>query len=204
LALRGRDGFGLLTADNYDQYLMRYYLVPSATRYLAGLGGQERREYLATHDWLDWDGKQAVFTFADYALHAGRFKMIPAFDDLALSLAEPSLFGDKTTEARHFTEFSLREATGDPHAEVDSDVKTLVDLMNPQYFVNQDNAGCAGHWWLRRGTGESGISMTAITNLAVGLENQNKRVDMWFFWDAAHCIDMDSQGFLGWVEDCVR
>jgi hypothetical protein len=204
LGPQGRDGFGLLTADNYAEYLMRYYLVPSATRYLVALTGEARDEYLTKHGWLTWDGKQVAFTFADYALHAGRFKMIPAFDDLALKLAEPSLFGDETTEARHFTEFSLREATGDPNAELDSDVKTLVNLMNPQYFVSQRNSGCAGHWWLRRGTGESGISMTAITNLAVGLENLGKRVDLWFFWDAAHCIDMDSNGFIAWVEERVR
>jgi hypothetical protein len=204
LSLEGKEGFGLLTADNYHEYLMRYYLVPSATRYLATLADEVRGEYLAEHEWLSWDGKVAGFTFADYALHAGRFKMIPAFDDFELQLAEPSLFGDKITEARHFTQFSLREATGDPNAELDSDVSLLVDLMNPQYFVNHKNGGCAGHWWLRRGTGESGVSMTAITNMAVGLENLGKQVDTWFFWDAAHCIDLDSQGFLKWVGECTR
>jgi hypothetical protein len=203
LGLLGTEGFGVLTADNYADYLMRHYLIPSATRYLGALSHERRSEYLAEHDWIRWDGERADFTFADYALHAGRFKLLPAFDDLDLKLAEPSLFGNVTTEARHFTEFSLRKATGDPQAELDGEIRRLVDMMNPQYFVGQRNSGCARHWWLRRGTGESGISMTAITNLAVGLENSGCQVDTWFFWDAAHCIDMDAEGFIAWVARTV-
>ena len=199
LGLQGRDGFGLLTAENYDRYLMRYYLLPSATKYLATLTDIERDAYLANHRWVAWDGECAEFSFADYALHAGRFKMIPAFDDLDLKLAETSLFGDKTTEARHFTEFSLRKAADDPSAELDGEVRALTDLMNPMSFVTRDNTDCAQHWWLRRGTGESGISMTAITNLAVSLENRGKHVNTWFFWDAMHCIDQDAEGFIAWV-----
>lgn len=41
--------------------------------------------------------------------------------------------------------------------------------------------------------------MTAIVNLAAGLENLGKSVDTRLFWDAAHCIDMDPEGFIEWV-----
>jgi hypothetical protein len=201
LGLQGRNGFGAITAANYDRYLMRYYLIPSATEYLGALTDDERNGYLAGNKWIAWDGVQATFAFADYVAHAGRFKWIPAFDDFDLKLAEPSLFGNKTTEARHFTDFSLRKTTGDESAEIDSEVKMLANLMNPMYFVGQDNPGCAEHWWLRRGTGESGISATAIVNLAASLENRGKNVDTWFFWDAAHCIDQDAEGFITWVGD---
>jgi hypothetical protein len=204
LGLQGRDEFGTLTAENYDQYLMRHYLIPSATRYLSSLAVDQRDEYLAKREWIGWDGERATFSFADYTMHAGRFKMTPAFDDFELKLAEPSLFGNKSTEARHFTEFSLRKATGDPSAELDGDIRKLVDLMNPMYFIRRNNNGCAQHWWLRRGTGESGISQTAIINLATGLENLGKHVDTRFFWDAAHCIDMDAQGFIAWVGEITR
>ncbi len=201
LGLQGRDGFGLLTAENYAEYLMRYYLLPSATKYLDALADGERNEYLAHNRWIQWDGGRAVFSFADYVAHAGRFKGIPAFDDFDLEVAEPSLFGDKTTEARHFTDFSLRKTTGIESADLDAGVEILVNLMNPLYFILQNNPGCAGHWWLRRGTGESGISQTAVANLSAGLENRGKQVDTWFFWDAAHCIDQDAEGFIAWVGD---
>ena len=37
LNLQGKNGFGTITADNYDKYLMQYYLIPSANKYLKGL-----------------------------------------------------------------------------------------------------------------------------------------------------------------------
>ena len=199
LGLQGRGGFGALTADNYGDYLLRYYLVPSASDYLGALSSADRNAYLAQNAWIEWDGKRAHFAFADYQLHGGRFKLVPAFDDFDMALAEPSLFGNETTEARHFTEFSLRKTTGNDKAEVDPEVKALTHLMNPMYFTMRDNPGCAEHWWLRRGTGESGISMTAMVNLAVSLENHGKRVDARMFWDAKHCIDQDAEGFITWM-----
>ena len=199
LGLQGRGGFGTLSADNYDEYLLRHYLVPSASDYLSGLDASDRDAYLAQNTWIEWDGQRAHFAFADYQLHGGRFKLIPAFDDFQMKLAEPSLFGDEKTEARHFTEFTLRKTTGDHKAEVDPEVRALTQLMNPMYFTMRDNPGCAEHWWLRRGTGESGISMTAMVNLAVSLENHGKQVDSWMFWDAMHCIDEDPEGFIAWI-----
>jgi len=199
LELQGRNGFGAITADNYDRYLMDYYLLPSATKYLVSLTDDELECYLENHKWVTWDGESAAFTFGDYLGHAGRFKGIPAFDDFDLKLPEPSLFGDKTVETRHFTDFSLQKTCGDQTAIIDSDVKTLANLMNPMYFVGRNGKGCAPYWWLRRGTGESGISQTAIVNLATGLENRGKHVNTWFFWDAAHCVDEDPEGFISWV-----
>lgn len=201
LGLQGRGGFGALTAENYDRYLLEYYLIPAASRYLGALPDEKRSEYLAEHQWVMWDGDRAAFSFADYVAYAGRYKGIPAFDDFDLSLAEPSLFGDETIEARHFTDFSLRKTTGDPKAEVSADVKVLAALMNPMHFVLHDNPGCAAHWWLRRGTAETGISQTAIVNLATGLENRGKHVDARFFWEAAHCIDEEAEGFIAWIGD---
>ncbi len=199
LGLYGRDGFGLLTADNYGEYLTQQYLMPSASRFLAALSRDDRDEYLAGRDWITWDGERARFSFEDYQRHCGRWKGVPSFDDLDLKLAEPSLFGNATTEARHFTESSLRKATGDPGAQLDPEVRRLAELMNPMPFVLAANPGCAQHWWLRRGTGETGISVTAIVNLATGLEQIGKNVDTWLFWDAAHCTDEDAEGFIGWM-----
>lgn len=40
LNLKGQDNFGTITAENYDRYLLQYYLIPSATRYLEELTDQ--------------------------------------------------------------------------------------------------------------------------------------------------------------------
>lgn len=38
----------------------------------------------------------------------------------------------------------------------------------------------------------------------MSVNNLGRQVDTWFFWEAAHCIDMDPHGFIAWVEECVR
>ena len=152
LNLKGKNGFGTITADNYDKYLLQYYLIPSANKYLKGLTDEKRNEYLANNKWITWTDNGATFTFADYVAHVGRMKGLPAFDDFDMKQPEPNLFGNKTTDARHFTNFSLRQATGNKNAEIDSELKTVVNMMNAMYFIGQNNSGCAQYWWLRHGT----------------------------------------------------
>jgi len=43
LKLQGKNGFGLLTAENYGEYLLKYYLIPSANKYLGGLTDEKRK-----------------------------------------------------------------------------------------------------------------------------------------------------------------
>ncbi len=41
LNLKGMDNFGILTADNYKDYMLKYYLYPSATKYLTELSDDQ-------------------------------------------------------------------------------------------------------------------------------------------------------------------
>ena len=198
LNLKGKGNFGTITAENYDKYLLQYYLVPSANKYLNGLTDEERKEYLGKHKWITWGNNGATFTFPDFVATTQRIKGVPAFDDLELTSPETILFGSKTTDARHYTDFTLQQATGDKNAKIDSDLQTTVNMMNPMYFIGQDNPGCAGHWWIRAGSTESGLSVI-VANLAVSLENRNRDVDAWLFWDAGHCQDDDTEGFIDWI-----
>jgi hypothetical protein len=199
LNLRGSGGFGTITADNYDKYLLQYYLIPSANKYLKSLSDEKRKEYLANNNWITWSEKGAMFEFADYVKHVGRMKGLPAFDDFAMRQPEPILFGNKTTEARHFTGFSLQQATGNKSAEIDSEVKTQVSLMNAMYFTGQNNDGCAQYWWIRHGTSDNHTSQTVIINLATSLENRNKDVSTLLYWDAKHGADEDPEDFITWI-----
>jgi hypothetical protein len=85
----------------------------------------------------------ATFAFADYVAHVGRTKGFSAFDDFDMKHAEPTEFGSKTTDARHFTNFSLRQTTSNRIAGIDGDLKTLVNMMNATYVIGQNNIGCA-------------------------------------------------------------
>jgi hypothetical protein len=199
LKLKGKDNYGTLTADNYPDYLLKYYLVPSANRFLTALPDTERASYLANNKWITWANNTASFTFADLAAHAGRMKGLPAFDDFPMVMAEPIEFGNATTNARHFTNFSLRHTSGNPSAEIDDDLKTIVNLMNPMYFIGRKNSGCANHWWIRNGTCDNHASITIWINLAVSLENLNKNVNTFLFWDGGHGANEDPEDMVAWI-----
>lgn len=199
LKLQGENGFGLLTADNYEKYLVQFFLIPSANEYLKGLSEEKRNEYLAKNKWITWTEKGASFAFPDYVSHIGRMKNMPAFDDFNRIQPEPSLFGNKTTDSRHFTNFSLQHSTKDKNAMIDNDLKMLVNMMNANYFIREDNKGCADYWWLRNGSSDNHTSQTVMVNLATGLENRNKIVDAALFWDGGHCADDDPEGMVRWM-----
>ena len=202
LNLQGKNGFGTITADSYDKYLLQYYLIPSANKYLRGLTDERREEYLENNKWITWTNKGSTFTFTDYVAHVGRMKGLPAFDDFDMRQPEPNVFGNKTTDARHFTNFSLRQSIPNMNAEIGNDLKTLVNIMNAMYFIGQSNNGCAQYWWIRHGTSDNHTSQTVITNLATSLENRNKDVNTWLYWDAGHGADEDPEDFIAWI-GCV-
>jgi hypothetical protein len=199
LNLKGKNGFGPITAGNHADYLLRTYLVPSANRYLRALTDEKHKEYLANNRWITWANDGAAFSFADYVAHVGRMKGLPAFDDFDMRQPEPVLFGNRTVNARHFTDFSLRQTTGDKEAKLEDDLQAAVNMMNPMYFIARNSAGCAGHWWLRQGTRDNHTSQTVIANLAASLENRNKDVNTWLYWDAGHGADEDAEDLIAWI-----
>jgi len=199
LNLKGKNGFGILTAENYGRYLLEYYLIPSANAFLKDLSDEKRQEYLAKNPWIAWSDRGAAFAFADYVAHVGRMKGLPAFDDFEMKQPEPNEFGDTTTDSRHFTEFSLRHASGDPKAGLDGGLRTVVNLMNAMFFLGRDNPGCARFWWLRQGTSDNHTSQTVIANLAASLENRNKDVNIRLYWDAGHGANQDPEDFIAWI-----
>ena len=199
LKLMGKNGFGLLTADNYSQYLVQNFLIPSANKFLSELPAEKRKEYLETNKWISWQGNEASFSFENYVNHVGRMKGLPAFDDFDCRQPEPNEFGNKTIDSRHFTNFSLQHSIGDKNATIDSNLKLLVNLMNAMYFMGQNNPGCTNHWWLRQGSSDNHSSQTVMANLAATMENQHREVNMKLYWDAGHGADEDAEDFIAWI-----
>lgn len=199
LNLQGANGFGPITADNYGEYLVQTYLIPSATTYLLALTDAERTAYLAENSWITWSDNSASFTFEDYIAHIGRSKGLPAFDTFDLTSAETILFGNTTTNARHFTDFSLQQTSGDPTATIDSELQTTVNLMNPLYFITAGNSDSADYWWIRQGSSDTDTALPVLANLAISLENQGKEVNALLYWDAGHGADEDPEAFIAWI-----
>lgn len=199
LKLEGKNGFGPLTAENYGQYLLKNYLIPSANKFLTDLPTEKRTDYLAANKWITWSGNEASFNFADYVAHVGRMKGLPAFDDFNCKQPEPNEFGNTTTDSRHFTNFSLQHSGENKNAILDSELQKLVGMMNAMYFMGQNNPGCTKHWWLRQGSSDNHTSQTVLANLAASMENQHKEVNMKLYWDAGHGADEDAEDFITWI-----
>jgi acetyl esterase/lipase len=199
LNLQGKNGFGTITAENYGVYLLETYLIPSANDYLNALTEETRDSYLSSRTWITWTNNSASFTFEDYLAYITRMKGLPAFDAFDLSAYENSLFGNSTTNSRHFTDYSLQQDTGDPSAEIDSELQTIVNMMNPMYFIQQNNTDCAQYWFIRTGTKDRDTAHTIFGNLATILENNGKDVNASLYWDGGHAVNKDPEAFVEWV-----
>ncbi|MET7567109.1 subtype B tannase [Streptomyces sp. NPDC005492] len=201
LKLRGLGGFGPLTARNLDEYMVRQYLEPSATTYLAALSDSARETYLKANTFITWSGGRATFTWADFLTHVGaRKKDTPAFDAFDLSAGENNEFGAGTTLARHFTAYGAKnDSTGLSSKRVASDIPAKLDLMNPMYHIAQKNEGRSKHWWIRLGTSDSDTALTVSANLAAALDNLGDDVNHLYYWDQPHGANTDPGDFITWI-----
>ncbi|MEU6200958.1 subtype B tannase [Streptomyces sp. NPDC047061] len=200
LHLRGIKGFGTLAADNYADYMLKFYLQPSATAYLTALSADDRTAYLTTNPFINWSADKATFTWDGFLSHIGhRMKNAPSFDALDVSAFENQEFGDSTTNARHFTLYSLRTATGDDTAQLDADLPEKIRLMNPMYFIGQRNPGRSRHWWLRTGSLDTNTSHNIVLNLAAKLDNLGDDVNSYLYWDGGHAVNEDADAMIAWI-----
>ncbi|MFI6657456.1 subtype B tannase [Streptomyces sp. NPDC050523] len=202
LRLRGLNGFGPLTARNYDTYLVEQYLEPSATRYLAALSDTDRTAYLAKNTFISWKNGRASFTWEDFLTHVGaRKKTVPAFDAFDLSAGENNEFGAGTTANRHFTAYGAKnDTTGLGTRRVAADIPEKLHLMNPMYhLVEKVNGRRSKHWWIRLGTNDSDTSHVISANLAARLHDLGDDVNHLYYWDQGHGANTDPGDFITWI-----
>ncbi|MFJ9629105.1 subtype B tannase [Streptomyces sp. NPDC101175] len=202
LKLRGLGGFGPLNARNLDTYLVKQYLEPSATTYLAALSDSARATYLKANTFITWSGGKATFTWADFLTHVGaRKKDAPAFDAFDLSAGENNEFGAGTTLARHFTAYGAKnDSTGLTTKRVASDIPAKLDLMNPMHHLaGKANPNRSKHWWIRLGTKDSDTSLTVAANLAARLGDLGDDVNHLYYWDEGHGANTDPGDFITWI-----
>jgi len=202
LELEGGGAFGPLTADRYGEYLVETYLKPAATEYLSALSDKDRAAYLKDHPDIGWNAGQATFDWAEFVKHVGtRKKDLPAFDAFDLSAPENNLFGFGKTEARHFTTFSLRHATGDAAAELDQTTLDQLSMMDPMPFLIDGNPARSRNWWIRVGTSDTDTALTVVGNLAAATENLGDTVNAAMYWDAGHGANEDASAFMRWIAE---
>ncbi|MDO5620973.1 MAG: subtype B tannase [Paracoccus sp. (in: a-proteobacteria)] len=189
-----------LTADNYADHLLDAFIRPDASATLAAMDEATRSAYLAAHPHIGWQNGQAVLDWPGFLAHVGtRKKSLPAFDAFDLSAGENNLFGRDKVPARHFTNWSLRQASGDPQAVIDADLPRTLELMNPMPYLAAENPGRARHWWLRVGTSDTDTSLTVVGNLDAQARKLGDAVDTRLYWDQGHGANIDAAAFIDWM-----
>lgn len=138
--------------------------------------------------------------FAAFAHFAGRMKATSAFDGLDLGTGENSLFGTRTINAQHFTQFGLAHSTakGSPAS------AGIVKLMNPMNYIGAQGTTTAQYWRIRHGAVDRDTSLAVPTILATRLENSGAKVDFASPWGRGHSGDYDLDELFSWVEQVCR
>lgn len=146
------------------------------------------------------DGKVTELDFDAYITHMGRQKSPPAFDALDLSTPENMLFGDTRINLQHFTDFASNHSTVNA-ALAD---KTIVKMMNPMYYVCQENTKTAKHWRIRHGTQDKDTGLAIPVMLATLLQNKGYNVSLELPWEIPHSGDYDLDELFQWIDGICK
>ena len=213
LCLRKPDGEPL-TADNCRDYL-KQLLIESAQH--AKDAGAEIADSLGfVFSRGNWSGRQGEYIvdldlerYLNYVVTTIQLKTPAAFDSEGVAGGRPSAeneeFGDERGNTAHFTDYSLRKATGQPDARIDERLNRLVYLMNPMNFIADPQATKAPHWYIRHGARDRDTSFPVPVCLALKLQNNGQQVDFKLPWNRPHAGDYALAELFAWMKTiCQR
>lgn len=150
--------------------------------------------------WLTvCDGKVVDMDWHAYAKDITRMKTAPAFDSLTMDSPENDLFGSKTENVRHFTEYAKANSLcGGQMAE-----DIVVKMLNPMNYVEDAKATKTQHWRIRHGACDRDTSLAISAMLALKLKEQNCEVDYHSPWNIPHSGDYDLDELFAWIDEIV-
>lgn len=146
--------------------------------------------------------------YLNYVVTCTALKTPPAFDSQNVAEGRPSgeneEFGDENGSSVNFTPYSLRKATSNPAAEVDTQTQKLVHMLNPMYFIDDEAATVAPHWYIRHGAKDRDTAFPVPINLATKLCNAGKDVDFKLPWNRPHSGDYALNELFEWIRKVVK
>ena len=142
------------------------------------------------------NGKVTAINWEGYITYMERHKSPPAFDGLNLSTGENQLFGDSTTDKKHFTPYAFKNSIVESQMAEANTIK----LMNPMSFIGKKNAHLPKYWRIRHGAKDSDTSAAISLILATALQNHHYIVDYALPWDKPHSGDYDLEELFDWAE----
>lgn len=197
LGLTSADGTALTLDTNGNGTFKNYiksFVITSAQKAL------DSGTDLSSLKWITIKDKKVTdIDFDKYIAYVGRMKTPSAFDGLDLNNAENELFGTKTTNAQHFTQFGLRHSTVDGTI---SDAQT-VKMMNPMYYIGTKGTTTSKYWRVRQGTVDNDTSFAIPAILSAKLQNKGLNVDFALAWNQSHGGDYDLDELFAWTDKIV-
>ena len=196
-----------LTADNYKEYLTRL-LIGSAQRARdAGMDIPEETG-VQLNSSNGGEGQFVLTLDLDQYLNClaanTPLKTPPAFDKLGVTADQPTfenlLFGDNRGTAANFTNYSLRKATGNPHAVLDKQTEDRVIMMNPMYFIPEKHSKKPDYWYIRHGAADRDTGFEVPVNLAALLRNKGFDVNFDLAWNRPHTGDYNLDEVFEWID----
>ena len=198
LKLKDKKG-KILTLDkngngSFKEQIKKYY-IDSANKALANGTDLSSFEFLTIKD-----GKVTDLDYDKYIAYMGRQKTPGAFDNVDLSTGENNLFGDKTTDNRHFTKYMLE------HTTVNGQMadKNIIKMMNPMNYIGTKGTTSSKYWRIRHGAVDKDTSLAIPAILALKLENLGKNVDFATPWATSHSGDYDLDELFTWIDSIVK
>ena len=141
-------------------------------------------------------GRVLALDFDTHVRRIGRMKAQPAFDGLALETGENQLFGDATTDKRHFTAFSARHSRVAGAAQADARTVRAMDAMQQ---LADARSTVAPHWRIRHGSVDRDTAFAVPTLLAAAARQRRAEVDLALPWGRPHSGDYDLDGLFSWM-----
>lgn len=157
----------------------------------------DRGKDMSGLNWLTVkNGKVEAIDFHKYIQYRTRMKDTPAFDNVSMGTPENELFGTEDVFCRHFTEFSHA------HSKVQGEIAELqqIKMMNPMYYINDDQAVKAKHYRIRHGCIDRDTSLAVPAMLTAALTGQGVDTDLAYPWGTPHSGDYDLEELFAWID----
>lgn len=198
LQLKDKNG-NVLTLDNDGngnfKELVKQYLIASAQKVL------DNGENLSEFNFLTISNNKVThIDFDAYLNYLGRQKTPPAFDGLDLSNPENMLFGNDTVDKQHFTDFAMKNSS----VNATKADEFIVKLMNPMFYIGQNNTSTAKNWRIRHGEKDKDTGLAISIMLATLLENKGYNVNLELPWEKPHSGDYDLEELFQWIDSLCK
>ncbi|OOV20459.1 subtype B tannase [Flavobacterium sp. LM4] len=147
------------------------------------------------------DKKVTQIDFEGYLNYLERQKTPPAFDALDLSSPETMVFGDATTNNKHFTDYSIQNSSVPNIQKAD---EIIIKMMNPMNYIGNKSTTNAKHWRIRHGAKDKDTSLAISVILATALQNNGINTNLELPWGKPHSGDYDLIELFQWIDGICK